>query len=67
MLFEVLGDIWVVERNPYLADDLLAHPKRLAALVGEMRHRLGEIQKRRDDNPLVAELFADGLCGGGAV
>uniref|UniRef100_UPI0028EF54E9 DUF3683 domain-containing protein n=1 Tax=Neisseria bacilliformis TaxID=267212 RepID=UPI0028EF54E9 len=57
MLFEVLGDIWVVERNPYLADDLLAHPKRLAALVGEMRHRLGEIQKRRDDNPLVAELL----------
>ena len=23
MLFEVLGDIWVVVRNPYLVDDLL--------------------------------------------
>ena len=23
MLFEVLGDIWVVQRNPYLQDDLL--------------------------------------------
>src|SRR3954447_17333855 len=23
MLFEVLGDIWFVERNPYLQDDLL--------------------------------------------
>ena len=23
MLYEVLGDIWVVERNPYLQDDLL--------------------------------------------
>ena len=58
MLFEVLGDIWVVERNPYLVDDLLAHPKRRAALVGEMRHRLGEIHKRRDDNPQVALLVA---------
>ena len=24
MLYEVLGDIWVVQRNPYLEDDLLA-------------------------------------------
>ena len=31
MLFEVLGDIWVVERNPYLQDDLLDNPKTAAA------------------------------------
>ncbi|MFY8062313.1 MAG: DUF3683 domain-containing protein, partial [Usitatibacteraceae bacterium] len=30
MLYEVLGDIWVVERNPYLQDDLLDNPKRRA-------------------------------------
>ena len=53
MLFEVLGDIWVVVRNPYLIDDLLEHPKRRAALVREMRHRLNEIRKRRDDNQQV--------------
>ncbi len=57
MLFEVLGDIWVVVRNPYLVDDLLEHPDRQAALVREMRHRLNEIQKRRDDNAQVAELL----------
>jgi hypothetical protein len=28
MLFEVLGDIWAVVRNPYLVDDLLAHKHR---------------------------------------
>ena len=28
MLFEVLGDIWAVVRNPYLIDDLLEHPDR---------------------------------------
>lgn len=56
MLFEVLGDIWVVVRNPYLVDDLLEHPKRRAALVREMRHRLNEIRKRRDDNQQVDAL-----------
>ena len=47
MLYEVLGDIWVVSRNPYLQDDLLDNPDRLAALIGAMRHRLDEIEKRR--------------------
>lgn len=50
MLFEVLGDIWVVMRNPYLQDDLLENPKRHAALVEAMRHRLHDIEKRRIAN-----------------
>jgi FAD/FMN-containing dehydrogenase/Fe-S oxidoreductase len=49
MLYEVLGDIWVVQRNPYLQDDLLDNPRRLALLVEAMRHRLNEIEKRRAD------------------
>ena len=48
MLFEVLGDIWVVQRNPYLQDDLLDNPKRRQLLVQAMQHRLDEIDKRRD-------------------
>src|SRR5512139_193779 len=47
MLFEVLGDIWVVDRNPYLQDDLLDNPRRQRLLVEAMRHRLAEIEKRR--------------------
>jgi len=47
MLFEVLGDIWVVERNPYLQDDLLDNPRRQKLLVDALRHRLREIDKRR--------------------
>ena len=50
MLFEVLGDIWVVERNPYLQDDLLDNPRRQALLVDAMRHRLAEIEKRRQQS-----------------
>ncbi|MFO1415523.1 MAG: DUF3683 domain-containing protein [Burkholderiales bacterium] len=49
MLFEVLGDIWVVDRNPYLQDDLLDNPKRQALLVDALRHRLHEIDKRRGE------------------
>jgi len=47
MLYEVLGDIWVVERNPYLQDDLLDNPSRRKLLVDALEHRLGEVQKRR--------------------
>ncbi|MGS1061968.1 DUF3683 domain-containing protein [Burkholderia glumae] len=47
MLYEVLGDIWVVRRNPYLQDDLLDNPKRRQMLVDALNHRLAEIDKRR--------------------
>ncbi|HCA17718.1 MAG TPA: FAD-linked oxidase [Alcaligenes faecalis] len=48
MLFEVLGDIWVVKRNPYLQDDLLDNPKRQHQLIEALNHRLNEIDQRRD-------------------
>jgi len=47
MLYEVMGDIWVVQRNPYLQDDLLDNPKRRGQLVDALNHRLGEVEKRR--------------------
>ena len=46
MLFEVLGDIWVVQRNPFLQDDLLDNSKRRQMLVDALWHRLGEVEKR---------------------
>ena len=49
MLYEVLGDIWVVQRNPYLQDDLLENPRRRAALIDALHHRLNEVDKRRPD------------------
>ncbi len=47
MLYEVLGDIWVLTRNPYLEDDLLSNRKRREALIGALRHRLNAIEARR--------------------
>jgi FAD/FMN-containing dehydrogenase/Fe-S oxidoreductase len=57
MLFEVLGDMWVVSRNPYLEDDLLANPKRRGLLVEALRHRLNEIERRRQGNEKVGALL----------
>ncbi len=57
MLFEVLGDIWVVRRNPYLEDDLLDNPKRRQMLIEALRHRLHEIEVRRQGNELVGQLM----------
>ncbi|MBP7573950.1 MAG: DUF3683 domain-containing protein, partial [Rhodoferax sp.] len=64
MLYEVLGDIWVVQRNPYLQDDLLDNPKRRRLLVDALNHRLGEVEKRRtpqadpERDVMVGELLA---------
>ena len=60
MLYEVLGDIWVVQRNPYLQDDLLDNPKRRKLVVDALHHRLGEIEKRRSPQ---ADPERDALVG----
>jgi FAD/FMN-containing dehydrogenase/Fe-S oxidoreductase len=57
MLYEVLGDIWVVSRNPYLQDDLLGNRKRRAALIGALHHRLNAIDERRQANEIVERLL----------
>src|ERR1700676_3496952 len=55
MLYEVLGDMWVVDRNPYLQDDLLENPKRRRQLIAAMHHRLNEVEKRRDGDDAVRD------------
>ncbi|RID98436.1 DUF3683 domain-containing protein [Simplicispira hankyongi] len=64
MLYEVLGDMWVVQRNPYLQDDLLGSRERRKQLVQALDHRLSEVHKRRqpdaapERDALVGELLA---------
>ncbi|TAN83748.1 MAG: DUF3683 domain-containing protein, partial [Gallionella sp.] len=57
MLYEVLGDIWVLARNPYLLDDLLGNRKRREALIGALHHRLNAIEARRQGNTKVKRLL----------
>ena len=56
MLFEVLGDIWVVTRNPFLQDDLLENRKRLESLISTLHQRLDQIVARAEGNVLALEL-----------
>ncbi|MGB5835184.1 MAG: DUF3683 domain-containing protein [Thiohalocapsa sp.] len=58
MLFEVLGDMWVVTRNPYLQDDLLQDPKRRRLLVDALNHRLDQFEQRLNNNAMAADLLA---------
>src|SRR6476469_1249132 len=60
MLYEVLGDIWVVQRNPYLQDDLLDNPRRRRLLIEALQHRLGEVEKRRTP---AADMARDAVVG----
>ncbi|MGC8467820.1 MAG: DUF3683 domain-containing protein, partial [Acidithiobacillus sp.] len=57
MLFEVLGDLWVVSRNPYIQEDLALHPKRRHALWDALEHRLHDIASRAQGNRLVERLM----------
>ena len=57
MLFEVLGDLWVITRNPYLQDDLLDNKKRRDALINALHHRIKAIEDRSQNNPLVIKLI----------
>ncbi|MBU2739731.1 DUF3683 domain-containing protein, partial [Acidithiobacillus concretivorus] len=57
MLFEVLGDLWVVERNPYIQDDLARDKSRREALWNALAHRLNDIRARAEGNALVLRLL----------
>ena len=56
MIFEVLGDMWVISRNPYIQDDLLANPKRHASLTHALHHRLNQVVARADGNQKALDL-----------
>ncbi len=57
MLFEVIGDLWVVMRNPYIQDDLLDNPRRFKALADALHHRLDQVLARAEENALALQLI----------
>ena len=56
MLFEVLGDMWVIVRNPFIQDDLVDNHKRWGSLVHALHHRLDQIVSRAEGNDLALRL-----------
>ena len=57
MLFEILGDMWVVHRNPYLQDDLSQNSDRLKLLISALNHRLDQFQQRLNNNKDAEQLL----------
>ena len=58
MLFEILGDMWVITRNPFIQDDLMESKKRWGSLVHALHHRLDQIDARTEGNELALKLLA---------
>ncbi len=56
LMFEVLGDMWVITRNPYIQDDLLETPRRWRTLIAGLRQRLDQVVARADGNELALRL-----------
>jgi len=56
MLFEVLGDMWVVTRNPFIQDDLLNNRTRRKQLIAALYHRLKQIEDRAEENEIALTL-----------
>ena len=61
MLFEVLGDMWVISRNPFIEDDLLENTKRWDSLRHALHHRLDQVRERAHNsaNEMALELEAN--------
>lgn len=57
MLFEVLGELWAVQRNPFLQEDLLQNAKRRKDFFTGLHRRIKDIDERRQDNERVAEVL----------
>ncbi len=61
MLFDVLGDMWVVKRNPFIQDDLIANRKRRHTMYQVMHQRLDQIVARAQGNSDALALAASAL------
>jgi FAD/FMN-containing dehydrogenase/Fe-S oxidoreductase len=56
MLFEILGDMWVIERNPFIQEDLLNNQQRRKALIDALHHRLAQFEERINQNDKATRL-----------
>ncbi|MBF0609598.1 MAG: DUF3683 domain-containing protein [Magnetococcales bacterium] len=58
LLFEVLGELWAIDRNPYLLDDLLENAHRRETLLTTLWRRIDQIEARAEGNTLAFSLLA---------
>ena len=57
MLYEVLGEMWAIQRNPYLEDGLIGSRRTRRRMIEGMQRRLADIEARRGGSDKVARLL----------
>jgi len=55
LIFEIIGDIFIIDRNPYIFNDILEHPKKLKKLNRLHNIRFESILNKTS-NPKIVEL-----------
>lgn len=48
LIFEIMGDIFVIDRNPYIFNDFLEHPRKIRALYRQHKTKLNIIESTAD-------------------
>lgn len=57
MMYEILGDMWVITRNPYIQDDLLQSKRRWQSLHHALLNRLNLFQQRMQGNLAAVPIY----------
>ena len=58
LIAEVIGDVFMIERNPYVLEDFLEDPGKLRQLRRIHDHRIGTVAAAAKDNPEAIDLVA---------
>ncbi len=57
MIYEVLGDMWIIDRNPFIQDDLLASNARWKSLSNALLHRLTQVKSHGATYAMAIEII----------
>ncbi len=58
LLFEIIGDFFIIDRNPYIFNDYLEKPRKINKLRKKHRLRLNKIREGAHNNQLVLKILA---------
>ncbi len=58
LLFEIIGDFFVIERNPYIYNDYLEKPGKIRSLRKKHAARINKIRENANNNPLVLKILS---------
>jgi hypothetical protein len=58
LLFEIIGDFFIIDRNPYIFNDYLEKPIKVNKLKAKHNLRFNKIRQGAKNNPLVLKILS---------